>query len=67
MLERVFKSRRVIQQYRQGPLRDHIDEFLAVRVRQKGDHLLPGADGRIAKGHSHATEAEGRDLQIAVA
>jgi hypothetical protein len=34
---------------------------------QKLDHLLPGADGRIAEGHSHAAQAEGRNFQICTA
>lgn len=34
MLERVYKSRRMMQEFRQGPLGDHIDEFVSLLIEQ---------------------------------
>ena len=36
------------------------------RFVEKGDHLLPGANRGIAKGHPHTPQPHGRDFQIAV-
>lgn len=45
MLERVYKSRRVMQEFRQGPLGDYIDEFVAFLIEQ--GYSLKALKGRL--------------------